>query len=106
MSWLYLIIAGGFEILGVWILKKLSNSRGMYFIVWYFFLWMGFSLSLFFLYLSMNEIGMSIAYAVWTGIGTAGGALLGIFAFNEGSSPKKIFFIVLIIACVIGLKLV
>ena len=48
---------------------------------------------------------MSVAYAVWTGIGAVGGALLGIFAFHEGVSFKKVFFISLIVACVIGLKL-
>lgn len=105
MSWLFLIIAGGFEVLGVWILKRLSNSKAMGFVVWYFFLWVGFGLSLFFLYLSMSQIEMSVAYAVWTGIGAVGGALLGIFAFHEGVSFKKVFFISLIVACVIGLKL-
>jgi len=54
----------------------------------------------------MNEIPMSIAYAVWTGIGTVGSTLVGMYVFDEPKDKWRITFIALIIVSVIGLKLV
>ncbi|WP_301095749.1 SMR family transporter, partial [Helicobacter japonicus] len=44
------------------------------------------------------------AYAIWTGIGAGGGVLVGVVFFKESKNIKKLFFITLIIASVIGLK--
>jgi len=46
------------------------------------------------------------AYAVWTGIGTVGTVLLGMALFGEPASPLRLAFIAMIIAGIIGLKLV
>ncbi|MDD6055209.1 MAG: SMR family transporter, partial [Helicobacteraceae bacterium] len=51
-------------------------------------------------------IPMGLGYAVWTGIGTAGGVMVGILFFKESSSFWKLFFISLIVLCSVGLKLV
>ena len=48
---------------------------------------------------------MGVSYAVWTGICTAGGAILGML-LGESKDPRRIFFIFLIIVSVIGLKLI
>ena len=48
---------------------------------------------------------MGVSYAVWTGIGTAGGAILGML-LGESKDLRRIFFIFLIIVSVIGLKLI
>ena len=44
------------------------------------------------------------AYAVWVGIGAAGAAILGIFLFKENASPARLFFLGLLVASVLGLK--
>jgi quaternary ammonium compound-resistance protein SugE len=44
-------------------------------------------------------------YAVWTGIGAVGTAILGMVLFNESREPARILCIVLIVAGIIGLKL-
>ncbi len=49
---------------------------------------------------------MGVAYAVWTGIGTAGGAILGIVFYSESNNPRRLLFILLIIVSVMGLKIV
>jgi quaternary ammonium compound-resistance protein SugE len=47
---------------------------------------------------------MGTAYAVWTGIGAAGTAVLGIVLLDESASPTRLLCITLILAGVIGLK--
>lgn len=49
---------------------------------------------------------MGTAYAVWTGIGTVGGALVGILFYGEPKDGKRIFFIALILGSAVGLKLI
>jgi quaternary ammonium compound-resistance protein SugE len=62
--------------------------------------------SLYFLNRSLSGIPIGTAYAVWTGIGAAGTALLGIWLFQESASFARLFCIALIIAGVVGLKVV
>jgi len=56
--------------------------------------------------LATRSLPIGTAYAVWTGIGAAGTALLGIWLFREPASPVRLICIGLIIAGVLGLKLV
>lgn len=49
---------------------------------------------------------MGVAYAIWTGIGAAGGAVLGMVIFKEPKERKRMAFIAVIIVAVIGLKLI
>ena len=103
MSWVYLFVAGCLEIVGVITMKKYSLSGAKIFL-----LGMGiqFALSFSFLSLAMQEIAMATAYAIWTGIGAAGGVAVSILFFGESKSLKKLFFVAFIIAAVVGLKLV
>jgi quaternary ammonium compound-resistance protein SugE len=55
---------------------------------------------------SMRTLPMGTGYAVWTGIGAAGSALLGIILLGDSASPWRLVCIALILAGVIGLKLV
>ena len=48
---------------------------------------------------------MSTAYAVWTGIGAVGGALIGMLFFKESKDIKRIICIAVILASTVGLKL-
>ena len=63
--------------------------------------------------LSMGLLGLSVrtlplgtAYAVWTGIGTVGTVALGILLFGEQVTPARLLCIALIVAGIVGLKLV
>jgi quaternary ammonium compound-resistance protein SugE len=54
--------------------------------------------------MAARSIPIGTAYAVWTGIGAAGAAILGILLFDEAASPSRLLFLSLLIASVIGLK--
>jgi quaternary ammonium compound-resistance protein SugE len=56
--------------------------------------------------LALRTLPVGTGYAVWTGIGAAGTAILGIAVLGDGASPARILCIALILAGVIGLKLV
>ncbi|MDE5602929.1 MAG: multidrug efflux SMR transporter [Helicobacter sp.] len=103
MSWIYLFVAGCLEIVGVITMKKYSlNGKKIFLLA----LFIQFALSFSFLSLAMQEIAVATAYAIWTGIGAAGGVAVSILFFGESKSFKKLFFVTLIIIAVIGLKLV
>lgn len=102
MAWLSLLLAGGFEMLGVTMISKWNTDRK-----WYSFVLMvaGFGASFLFLSLAMRTISMGVAYAIWTGIGACGAAIVGMAVYGESRNGKRIFFISLILAATIGLKL-
>jgi quaternary ammonium compound-resistance protein SugE len=62
--------------------------------------------SVFLLSLSLRTLPMGTGYAVWTGIGAAGTAVLGVLALGESAAPSRMLCIALILAGVIGLRLV
>jgi quaternary ammonium compound-resistance protein SugE len=66
---------------------------------------MAMAISLYLLALALRTLPIGTGYAVWTGIGTVGAAILGILLFNESRDIPRILCIVLIIAGIIGLKL-
>ncbi|TLD82909.1 multidrug efflux SMR transporter [Helicobacter sp. MIT 11-5569] len=103
MSWIFLLLAGAMEIFGVIMMKTYAiTAKKIYLLGVAFF----FVLSLGSLSLALQEIPMGMGYAIWTGIGTAGGVLVGIFFYKESRNFWKLFFIALIIVCSAGLKLV
>jgi len=61
-------------------------------------------LSFYLLAVAMREIPMGTAYAVWSGIGATGVAILGILWFKEPASAARLGFIAMIVAGIIGLK--
>jgi quaternary ammonium compound-resistance protein SugE len=102
-AWLFLFIAGIFEI--GWPLGfKLSQTTSM---KWLFILLACISMGLsgLFLWLAQRTIPIGTAYAVWTGIGAAGTFLIGILFFKDAAGMLRILSFMLIIAGVIGLKL-
>jgi paired small multidrug resistance pump len=62
-------------------------------------------LSFGFLSLAMQALPMGTSYAVWTGIGTIGGTLVGMVFYKESHDWKRILFISMILIAAIGLKL-
>lgn len=63
------------------------------------------ALGIFLLSTATKTLPLGIAYAVWTGLGTVFTVLFGIFVFKESRDRKKIFFMCLVVAGVIGLRL-
>ncbi|ECP7275750.1 multidrug efflux SMR transporter [Campylobacter jejuni] len=101
MEWFYLFLATACEIFGVVIMKKLvSTNNKLYLLA----LIVCFGFSFAFLNLSMQSIAMSVAYSIWTGAGTAGGVMIGVFFYKESKNFLKLFLIAVIIACTVGLK--
>lgn len=103
MSWVYLIIAGLFEVAGVIGVKKVSEKNNF---VNNVILIGSFIISFQFLSMALKEIELSTAYAIWTGIGTLGATIVGIFFFHEPKNLLRIVCIFGIIFTVIGLKMV
>ncbi|MBX3529924.1 MAG: quaternary ammonium compound efflux SMR transporter SugE [Rhizobiaceae bacterium] len=62
--------------------------------------------SLFLLGLALKSLPLGTAYAIWTGIGTVGTVILGIFLFAESADAMRLACIALIVAGIVGLKLV
>jgi quaternary ammonium compound-resistance protein SugE len=103
MAWLLLIIAGLLEIAFAYGMKSsegftrlmpslLTVATGLTSVV--------------LLSLAMRTLPMGTGYAVWTGIGAAGTAIVGIIAMGDSAAPLRVLCIALILAGVIGLKLV
>ncbi len=101
MAWIHLMIAGVFEIL--W-------ATGLKFTGGFTQLWpsigtvMAMATSMWFLANALKVIPLGTAYAVWTGIGAVGTAILGILLFNEPRDSLRLVCLVLIVAGVIGLR--
>ena len=103
MAWIYLLIAGFFEI--SWAIGlKYSNGFTVIFVSVITVICM--IASFYFLALSVKTLPLSTAYAVWTGIGTIGTVILGIILFKEPVSVIRILCILLIVSGITGLKLV
>ena len=103
MAWLTLALAGCCEVFGVIGLKQVSLRKG--FPAWLLLI-AAFSGSFSLLSYSMQHIAMGTAYAVWTGIGTVGGALVGMFLYGEPKEWRRVVFIAMILSAAVGLKLI
>ncbi|HFK1549221.1 DMT family transporter [Bacillus albus] len=103
MAWISLILAGLFEMLGVAMINKLHKDRNWQSLA---FLILGFGLSFIFLAYAMETLPMGTAYAIWTGIGASGGAILGMVFYGESKDWRRVIFIGMVLGAAIGLKLV
>jgi len=102
MAWFYLLIAGMFEIawaVGMKYCDGFKLSFALFFVIF------SMTASVVFLWLATKTIPMSIAYAVWTGIGIIGVFCYGVFMLRETFSMLNLFFVGLILTGIIGLKL-
>ncbi|MEH7085854.1 multidrug efflux SMR transporter [Neobacillus drentensis] len=102
MSWFYLILGICAEIIGTTSMK-LSQGFTKLFPSIAIFVFYGLSLTL--VTLSLKKIDISVAYAIWSGIGTATIAMVGLFYFKEHISLLKVCSIILIILGVVGLNI-
>jgi len=102
MAWLILFIAGIFEV--AWAIG-LKYSEGFTKLWPSVFTVISVLISMGLLAISLKDLPVGTAYAVWTGIGAVGTAILGIILFGESKELIRIFFILLIVAGIIGLKI-
>jgi quaternary ammonium compound-resistance protein SugE len=101
MAWIYLLIAGLFEIgwaIGLKYTEGWTRALPS--------MWTGFAMvaSIVLLGKALHSIPVGTGYAIWTGIGAAGTAALGIILFGESAAPARLACIVLIVAGIVGLK--
>ena len=96
MSWVYLIIAGLFEV--GWPLGfKLASTYTKYSILFIGLSVVSMTLSGVFLYIAQKSIPIGTAYVIWTGVGAVGTLLIGIFFFGDSANFWRLFFITMII---------
>ena len=102
MAWFYLLIAGIFEItwaigmkLSLGFTKPLPSVITVSAMVFSFV----------FLILAVRDLPIGTAYAVWTGLGAVGVALLGMLFLGEPMGVPRVFFIGVIVTGIVGLKL-
>lgn len=103
MSWIYLLLAGVFEIGWPVGLKLAQTPSGRVTGIALAVGCMAISGGL--LWLAQKQIPIGTAYAIWTGIGAAGTFLVGVVAFNDPTSALRYLGVALIVAGVVTLKL-
>lgn len=106
MSWIYLVIAGLFEVAFASCLAKAREVSAPESYWWFGGFLLSLTLSMVLLYKATQVIPMGSAYAVWTGIGAVGTVLIGIFVFREPATFWRLFFISTLIISIVGLKMV
>lgn len=102
MAWIYLMAAIVFEIGGT---SALKMSQGFTHVTPSLLIFPAYAISFVFLTLAVKVIPISIAYAVWSGVGTAMIAAIGILWFREPATVSKLVFLAIIIVGVVGLQL-
>ena len=102
MAWIQLSIAGILEVFWAISLKYTEGFSKL----WPSVLTIaGMIASFYFLAQALKSIPVGTAYAIWTGIGAAGTAILGMILFSESASLPRLLCIGLILAGIVGLKL-
>ncbi|GAW41421.1 Quaternary ammonium compound-resistance protein SugE [Brevundimonas sp. SH203] len=99
--WATLVVAGLLEVLWASGLKHVGLNRPLT------SLGVGVALagSMILLWVATQKLPIGTAYAVWTGIGAVGAAVVGVLVFNEPATAVRAVCILLIVAGIVGLKL-
>jgi small multidrug resistance pump len=103
MSWIYLIIAIITEVIGT---TNMKLSQGFTKVVPSILMVVFYIICFAFMNLALKKLDVSITYAIWSGVGTALIAAIGILYFKEPATAIKIGSIALIVIGVVGLALV
>ncbi|MEG1504468.1 MAG: multidrug efflux SMR transporter [Enterococcus sp.] len=101
MAWVSLIVAGFFEMFWATTMKL---SEGFSKLNYSLLTVVGMIASFYFLAKALHSLPMSLAYPVWTGIGAVGSILIGVLLFKDRLSLATIFFVILLITGIIGIK--
>ena len=102
MAWLVLVAAGLMEVGWAVGLKYTQGFTRLWPSLWTI---VAMALSLGLLGLALKSLPLGTAYAVWTGIGSVGTVLVGIWLLGESADPLRLGCIALILAGILGLKL-
>lgn len=103
MAWISLLIAGLFEVGWAIGLKYTGGFSKLWPSVWTV---AAMVVSLVFLEYALRTLPVGTAYAVWVGIGAVGTAIMGMWLFGESREIARIVCLMLIVAGVVGLKVV
>jgi quaternary ammonium compound-resistance protein SugE len=104
VAWFMLFIAGGLEVTWLIALKRsvtFVQHAPVYGAISVVLAWLSFAL----LSVALRTIPAGTAYAVWTGIGAAGGAVAGMLIFGESRAAVRLVSVGLIVAGIVGVKL-
>ena len=102
MQWIYLVLAGIFEVTCA-VAMKISN--GFTVVLPSVITVIGYILSAVFLAVALKQLPLGTAYAMWTGFGIVGTTVLGVFLFNEKLSVPQVICVSMIVIGIVGLKL-
>ena len=98
--------AGFCEVSGVFFLTKFQKSFGVKKAANFLILVANFAISLWLLSYAMQAMPMSVAYAIWTGIGAVGAVGVGVIFNGEKMSAQKAFYLSLITLSAVMLKII
>ncbi|MFD1739058.1 quaternary ammonium compound efflux SMR transporter SugE [Bacillus salitolerans] len=101
MAWIYLVIAGIFEVIWAIGLKYTEGFTKLYPTIVTI---VGMIISFYFLSIAVKTLPIGTAYAVWTGIGAIGAIVVGMIVFNEPKDLLRILFLLFILTGIVGLK--
>lgn len=101
-AWIYLVLAGLFEIGFASAIKLMDGHKN---ILWTTVFYVCVVLSFGFLEQAARTLPIGTAYAVWTGIGGVGVAVIGMAFLGDPISPLRVLFLLLIVTSLVGLKL-
>lgn len=102
LAWIYLILAGILEV--VWS-SCLKLSEGFTVLKFSIATLIGMVFSFLFLAQATKSLPLGTAYAIWTGIGALGAVFVGVFLFKETFTMARLFFVLLLLTGIIGLKI-
>jgi quaternary ammonium compound-resistance protein SugE len=102
MHWVFLIIAGVFEVVWAIGIKYTDGFTKLWPSVWTIGAML---VSFYLLGQAVRTIPIGTGYAIWTGIGAAGTALVGMYLFNEPATAGRLACLVLIVSGIVGLKI-
>lgn len=101
MAWIYLLIAGLFEVAWAYCLKQ---SNGFTHSIYSVLFGVTLVISMLLLGLAARNIPLSIAYPVWTGIGAVGAVVVGIFVLQDRFTWMTGVFLTMVVVGILGLK--
>lgn len=102
MAWVLLVVAGVLEagwVVGLKYTEGFTKPLPSVLTV------AGIAASMYLLAMAARTLPIGTAYAVWVGIGTCGAIVLGMVLFDEPASPQRLFFLLLLVVAIVGLKL-
>ena len=102
MAWVYLVLAGGLEVFWSTFMKLSEGfSKPGYTVLTL----VGMAARFILLAQATKVLPLGTSYAIWTGIGALGAVIVGIVLFREPATALRIFFVALLLAGILGLKM-